>query len=43
MMEELKKDGESWTFFAPTDEAFRKLPRLLRRQIESGDACVQSK
>lgn len=43
LMEELKKEEQSWTLFAPTDDAFRKLPRSIRKQIESGEACVQSK
>nr|XP_042899795.1 transforming growth factor-beta-induced protein ig-h3 [Parasteatoda tepidariorum] len=42
LLEVLQKDGLPWTLFVPTNAAFRKLPRLLQRQIESGEGCVES-
>lgn len=43
LLEEVKKDAQPWTLFVPTDEAFRKLPRSLNKQIDSGEGCVESK
>ncbi|XP_054713918.1 transforming growth factor-beta-induced protein ig-h3-like [Uloborus diversus] len=42
ILEDLKNSDQAWTVFVPTDEAFRKLPRGMLRQIESGEGCVQS-
>ncbi|KAF8797136.1 Transforming growth factor-beta-induced like protein [Argiope bruennichi] len=42
LMEEIKKQDQSWTLFVPTDAAFKSLPRTLKKQIESGEGCVQS-
>ncbi|GFR31261.1 transforming growth factor-beta-induced protein ig-h3 [Trichonephila clavata] len=42
IMEDLKKQDQPWTLFVPTDSAFRKLPKSLKKQIESGEGCIQS-
>lgn len=39
---ELQKDEHPWTLFVPTNAAFLKLPRVLQKQIESGEGCVES-
>ncbi|KAG8182029.1 hypothetical protein JTE90_013960 [Oedothorax gibbosus] len=42
LLEELKKDSQPWTLFVPTNEAFGKLPRGLRKQIDAKEGCVES-
>ncbi|GIY24039.1 transforming growth factor-beta-induced protein ig-h3 [Caerostris extrusa] len=42
LMFDLEKQDQPWTLFIPTDAAFRKLPKSLKNQMESGEGCVQS-